>query len=190
MTIFETALAGGVAVVMWAGCLTWTIERAAAQGGQPSREAILDYHVKDEKGGSAATGRPLFERLCAGCHRFGGLGTDVGPDLTTLTSRFKKRDILESILWPSKVMSDQYQAEMIELTDGAVLTGLLVRENARALLLRTGENPDKPVVVQKDQIANRAPSEVSLMPEGLLEGFSHTEIADLLAFVMAPAPQK
>src|SRR5689334_383508 len=93
---------------------------------QASREAMLEAHVKDEKGGSAAEGRPLFEKLCAGCHRFGAIGKDVGPDLTTITSRFKKRDILESILFPSKIISDQYQAEMIELNDGTLITGVLV----------------------------------------------------------------
>ena len=90
---------------------------------QVSREQLLETHMKDEKSGSAAAGRPVFEKWCAGCHRFGGIGKDVGPDLTTLTSRFKRRDILESILWPSKIISDQYQTEMLELNDGSVVTG-------------------------------------------------------------------
>lgn len=165
---------------------------AAATGAAPqvSREQLLETHLKDEKGGSVEAGRPVFEKLCAGCHRFGAIGKDVGPDLTTLTSRFKRRDILESILWPSKIISDQYQAEMFELTDGAVVSGMLVRENATALLIRTAENPDKPVVLPKTRVANRATSTVSLMPEGLLDSLTHDEIASLLAFVSAPAPEK
>jgi putative heme-binding domain-containing protein len=157
---------------------------------QVSREQLLETHMKDEKSGVADAGRPVFEKWCAACHRFGGVGKDVGPDLTTLTSRFKRRDILESILWPSKIISDQYQAEMFELTDGTVVSGMLVRENATALLIRTPENPDKPVVLAKARVANRATSAVSLMPEGLLESLSHDEIASLLAFVSAPAPEK
>ncbi len=157
---------------------------------QVSREQLLETHMKDEKSGSAGSGRPVFEKLCAGCHRFGGIGKDVGPDLTTLTSRFKRRDILESILWPSKIISDQYQTEMLELNDGSVVTGMLIRENATALLMRTGENPDKPVVVTKARVTNRVTSTVSLMPEGLLESLTHDEIANLVAFVSAPAPEK
>ena len=163
---------------------------AAQQAAPVNREQILEQHSKDEKGGSAEKGRPLFESRCAGCHRFGAIGKDVGPDLTTITSRFKKRDILESVLWPSKVMSDQYQAEMFELTDGKVVSGLIVRENATAVLVRTAENPDKPVVVSKAQISDRASSPVSLMPEGLFDDLDSTKIADLLAFVMAPPPDK
>jgi putative heme-binding domain-containing protein len=162
----------------------------AAAPPQVDRDEILAYHTKDEKGGSAETGRPLFEQRCAICHRFGGIGKDVGPDLTTVTSRFKKKDILESILWPSKVISDQYQTEMFELSDGKVVTGVIVRETAAAVLVRTSANPDKPVAVTKAQIANRVPGTVSLMPDGLLDDLSPKQISDLLAFVMAPPPDK
>ena len=185
--VFPLAAAIGVAVVGGAGT-TAAARQAAA--GQINREAVLEAHVKDEKGGSAAAGRPLYEKLCAGCHRFGSIGKDVGPDLTTITSRFKKRDILESILFPSKVISDQYQAELIELTDGKLIAGVLVRESATAILVRTGENPDKPVAVQKAQIASRAPSTISLMPEALIDTLSHAEVENLLSFMMAPAPDK
>jgi hypothetical protein len=71
-----------------------------------------------------------------------------------------------------------------------VVSGLLVRENATALLIRTPENPDKPVVLAKTRVANRATSTVSMMPEGLLDSLTHDEIASLLAFVSAPAPEK
>jgi putative heme-binding domain-containing protein len=163
---------------------------AAQQAAPVSREQILEQHAKDEKGGAADKGRPLYDKLCAGCHRFGGIGKDVGPDLTTITSRFKRRDILEAILWPSKVMSDQYQAEMFQLNDNKIVVGLIVRENATAVLVRTAEDPDKPVVVSKAQVADRATSTVSLMPEGLFDALDSMQIADLLAFVMAPPPDK
>ena len=179
------------AIALSAGLAAQTPQPAATPGSQgPTADEIVAYHSKDDKGGDAAAGRPLYDKLCAGCHRFGAIGKDVGPDLTTITSRFKKQDILDSIVFPSKVVSDQYQAEMIELNDGKIVTGILVRENATALLVRTGENPDKPVIVQKAQIGSRAPSTMSLMPEGLLGGLSHAEIANLLAFVMAPPPDK
>jgi hypothetical protein len=58
------------------------------------------------------------------------------------------------------------------------------------VLVRTGESPERPVAVPKAQIAVRAPSTVSLMPAGLLDGLSHEQIADLLAFVQAPPPDK
>ncbi len=171
-------------------------DAAAGQAGQAApvqavnRDEILAVHTKDEKGGVAADGRALFEQRCAICHRFGGIGKDVGPDLTTITSRFKKKDVIEAILWPSKVISDQYQVETFELTDGKFVSGSPVRETAAAVLVRTAENPDKPVVVPKAQIANRTLSTISLMPEGLFDDLASKQIADVLAFVMAPPPDK
>ena len=94
------------------------------------------------------------------------------------------------MLWPSKVISDQYLPEIFELSDGKVVSGLIVRENATAVLVRTPDNPEKPTVVTKSQITNRAASTVSMMPEGLYEKLSPAELSDLLAFVLAPPPDK
>ena len=161
----------------------------AAQTQKP--EEIFEYQNAHESAGTAEAGRAHFEKMCAACHRFGdAIGRDVGPDLTTIASRFKRRDVLEAILWPSKVISEQYKSEMLEMKDGKVLAGVVVRENAASLFLKTADNPDRQVQVAKADIASRAESPVSLMPEGLLLGHSADEIANLLAFVMAPPPAK
>jgi putative heme-binding domain-containing protein len=187
--IATTALAAAI----WTGSVLvhgWANEGGAGSQKQTPEE-IFAYHTKQEGGGSPDAGRPIFEKVCAACHRFGeALGRDVGPDLTTITSRFKKRDVLEAILWPSKVISDQYKAEMFELKDGSVVTGVIVRENAINVFVRTAENPDKPVAIAKGNITNRGESAVSLMPAGLLDAYNPEEIANLLAFVMAPPPSK
>src|SRR5262245_34326960 len=118
----------------------------ASQAAQPvNRDAILNQQMTNPpKTTSAAAGKAIFEKTCSPCHRFGEMGHDVGPDLTTVNSRFKKRDILESVLFPSKIISDQYQSVMFKLTDGTVLNGLVVRESAAAVQLRTADDPDHP----------------------------------------------
>jgi putative heme-binding domain-containing protein len=154
-------------------------------------DQIFEFQNAHEQDGSAEAGRPTYEKICASCHRFGeAIGTDVGPDLTTITSRFKRKDVLESILWPSKVISDQYKAEMFELTNAKVIVGVIVRESANSVIVRTAESPDRPVQIPKAQIANRGESTSSLMPEGLLDGLSQADISNLLAFIMAPPPAK
>src|SRR5262249_10955576 len=60
---------------------------------------------------------------CAACPRFGGGGGGVGPDLTAVAGRFGVRDLLEAIVEPSKVISDQYAAVSIATKDGRVVTG-------------------------------------------------------------------
>ena len=184
----------GIACALVAGCLGLGAQAGQHPpghgGGNLSADEIMARHAKDEKGGSAPAGRAAYEKLCASCHVFGPIGTQVGPDLTTIASRFRRADTLEAILYPSKVISDQYQSEMLELKDGRIVTGVLVRESAAMVVLRTAEAPEKPVSVPKGQIKERGVSPVSLMPEGLLAGLSHDEIANLLAFLHAPPPAK
>ena len=61
----------------------------------------------------AARGAAIFEKAqCIKCHRFGERGDTVGPDLTNVSKRFQKKEILESILFPSQVISDQYGSQL------------------------------------------------------------------------------
>src|SRR5262249_6952418 len=65
--------------------------------------------------GDAAKGRLIFAKAqCAKCHKYGTDGEGVGPDLSALAKRFKRADVLESIYYPSKVISDQYRSTLIE----------------------------------------------------------------------------
>ena len=190
MTSPTAAIARFTATTLLVTAVAGVPGAAPAPQDDKAKEEILAAQTKDEKAGTPAAGRKTFEERCAACHRFGGIGKDVGPDLTTIASRFKRRDVLESMLWPSKVISDQYLPEIFELSDGKVVSGLIVRENATAVLVRTPENPEKPTVVTKSQITNRAASTVSMMPEGLYEKLSPAELSDLMAFVLAPPPDK
>jgi putative heme-binding domain-containing protein len=167
-----------------------TAPAAQQAGGQPTDAEIVEYHTKNDKAGTPAEGRPLYDKLCGACHIFGGIGREVGPDLTAIASRFRRADILDAIVYPSKVVSDQYQAEMFQLKDGRILSGVPVRESAAVIVIRTAETPEKPVSIPKGQIVERAVSPVSMMPAGLLTGLSHDEIASLLAFLQAPPPAK
>ena len=156
---------------------------------QARREQILQEQLKPlAKPASEAAGRKLYDVLCAMCHRFGPIGQDVGPDLSTVHSRFGRKEILESILWPSRVISDQYESELFETADGKVHHGLLVRETATALQIRTVENP-KPIVLAAADIQSRRKSPTSFMPEGLIDGLSASDIANLTAFMLAGPPK-
>jgi putative heme-binding domain-containing protein len=155
-----------------------------------SREETLDEQIFTplRTPASPAKGRPLFEQTCAQCHRFGALGTDFGPDLSTLASRFKKRDVVEAILWPSRAVSDQYQSVEVATTDSQTLFGLVAREDAGKIALQMTP-AERPIEIAKAKIASRKPSPVSLMPEGLVDDLSQAQLADLLAFLLGPPPQ-
>jgi len=139
---------------------------------------------------SLADGRVVYDQVCAMCHRFGSIGTDLGPDLTTLNSRFQKKDIVEAILWPSKAISDQYDVTLIETTDGKSFAGFVVREEGDKLVMRTADVAGRPFEVLKQQIKSRQTSPVSMMPDSLIDPFSQQQIAALIAFLQADPPKE
>ncbi|MBS1825349.1 MAG: HEAT repeat domain-containing protein [Acidobacteria bacterium] len=151
-----------------------------------SPQEIMEFQMFDPMTTKAKPedGRKLFETECASCHRFGSAGKDFGPDLTTLSSRFQKKDILEAILYPSKSISDQYQSWIVETRDGDAINGLLISEDDRKLVLKTGDQP-RPIEVLKSNVKTKRISRVSIMPENILDGYGMNEISGLIAFLLS-----
>ena len=129
-------------------------------------------------------GRETFQDAqCGQCHRFGNEGGAVGPELTGIASRYSRHDILESIILPSKVISEQYQNTQVQTKDGKVYVGRAIEDTPEKLVLQPDQlKPDK-IELKKSDIARRAASKVSPMPEGLVNTFTKPEILDLLAYL-------
>jgi putative heme-binding domain-containing protein len=150
---------------------------------EPQKQALFEKLAGGAASGDAAKGRPVFEKACASCHRFGAVGTDVGPDLTVVNSRLKPSDIVESILWPSKLISDQFHSEIFELKDGEIVNGIVSKEDALRVFVKTAQANTKPLTIMKSRMKARRKSKLSLMPEGLVDEFSDEDIANLVAFI-------
>lgn len=139
---------------------------------------------KVESGRNYGKGQQAFvDAQCILCHRFGNEGGGVGPDLTAVSARFSPRDLLESIVEPSKVVSEQFQNTTVILKDGDDVTGRLLNETATELVLQPNPLQPNTVTVKKSDIKKRAFSELSPMPEGLVNGLSKEDILDLIAFL-------
>src|SRR5262249_45819706 len=83
-------------------------------------------------------GKRLFaEARCFVCHRFDGEGGAQGPDLTGAAGRFSIKDLLESIVEPSKTISDQYAAVEIITKRGQRIVGRIVNLNNDDLIINT-----------------------------------------------------
>lgn len=159
----------------------------------PPRPFVRAWQVSDltgELAGGASgrdfhRGRALFTTaMCNRCHRLGGTGTPIGPELSAVGHRFGRKDLLETILVPSKVIDDKYRDVTLETTLGKVLVGRIVSGDDATILLST--NPvsfDQLERVAKRDIESQTPSPVSPMPAGLLNTLSAAEILDLLAYL-------
>jgi putative heme-binding domain-containing protein len=132
-------------------------------------------------------GRKLFgEASCFSCHRYDNEGGAMGPDLTGAAGRFSARDLLESVVEPSKVISDQYAAVDVELLDGKQYSGRIINANNDSIMLNTNMlDPNAIVAIDRKKIQTMETSKVSPMPEGLIDTFKEDEILDLMAYLLS-----
>jgi putative heme-binding domain-containing protein len=137
-------------------------------------------------GPDPANGRKLFEAaLCSRCHRLGFRGGVTGPDLTSVATRFSRRDILTSILYPSRIVAGKYRNAQIVTSQGKTIVGRVVTGgDYRSPNLKIATDPLRPsqvIEVSKSDIDIHQDSMLSPMPKGLLNTLSKNEILDLLA---------
>lgn len=144
------------------------------------------------KGRNFENGKKMFAAArCLICHRFAGDGGATGPDLTQLAARFTVKDLGEAMVEPSKVVSDQYRATLIETKDGQLISGRVVSESDDSLIVVTNpEDSTKTLAVRRDDIESMQASPVSLMPDGLLKPLNDDEVLDLLAYLLSRGDKK
>ena len=140
--------------------------------------------AKVERGRSFEKGQAAFAAAqCLKCHRFAGDGGATGPDISAVGGRFSPQYLLESLIEPSKVISDQYLGTVIQTDDGKQITGRVVDENDRLLRVRSNPFTEDVVEVPKESIEVRERSSVSEMPQGLINVLSKEEVLDLIAYL-------
>jgi putative heme-binding domain-containing protein len=127
---------------------------------------------------------------CLTCHRFGQEGGATGQDLTGVGNRFSPADVLEAILVPSKVISDQYQTTEISTKDKDFVVGRIESEDDEKVEVRTHPLSPETVTVMKKNITRRQPSKISIMPTGLIDVLEQDEILDLIAYIRSAGDPK
>ncbi len=139
---------------------------------------------KVEKARNFENGKQAYlAAQCAKCHRVGDFGGAIGPDLTAIAARFDRKAIAESIIEPSKVLSDQYQNEVIVTASGKTVTGRVVEDTKDEIAIQPDPLNTDRVVVKKDDIDSRKPSPVSPMPGSLADVLTEADFLDLLAYL-------
>jgi putative heme-binding domain-containing protein len=143
-------------------------------------------------GRNFARGKAMYAAAqCLQCHQFGPeRGGNIGPDITAVGNRFNRHDLLESIIHPSKAISEQYASYVLNLKDGEFIIGQIVAENANAYTIVTDAVTGAREEIPKNKVTSREISPVSLMPPGLLNTLSKEEILDLLAYLESGGNEK
>lgn len=164
-----------------------------------SRPFVREWKVSDLladvsaglKGRDLDNGRRMFTATaCFKCHRFAGDGGIVGPDLTAVARRYNAQTMLESLLEPSKVVSDQYEATVFVLDSGKQVIGRVVNLNGDRLMVSENMlDPGKMTNVLRSEIEETFVSKTSMMPNGLLNNLTKDEVLDLIAYLQAGGEQ-
>ncbi len=148
---------------------------------------LLSAAQNELHGRNFAQGKDYFQQAgCFKCHRMAGDGGNTGPDLTGLGRRFDHRAMLEAIIEPSKVISDQYQSTQFVLDTGQVVVGRVVNLSGQRMQVMTNMlDPGNQTNVDRRSVEQVIPSSISMMPTGLFDTFHRNEILDLLAYLQA-----
>jgi hypothetical protein len=134
-----------------------------------------------EKPGNRVRGRELFTATCAACHTFEGQGGQIGPDLTGIGAR-PPQDVLAEIVDPNRSVEANFRLWNAETKDGEAYAGRLDGETQTTveILDLTGRKH----VLQRKDIASLKSSNMSIMPEGLIDPLSLEDVASLLDYLL------
>jgi putative heme-binding domain-containing protein len=137
-------------------------------------------------------GKDMYNAItCGRCHAIQSEGGNIGPDLTQLATRFSTKDILESIIEPNKVISDQYAASQITLKNGESIVGRITNEDKTSYTVSQNPfAPDMVVKIQKKDVVSNKYSSVSIMLPGLINSLNEEELKDLIAYLKSGGNDK
>ncbi len=153
----------------------------------PRRQLVVDqmrYFIRRHPG-DPRRGEKVFAKLCGQCHKLFGQGQEVGPDLTA-NGRNSFDQLLSNVFDPSLVIGSAYQARTVVTDQGRVLTGLVVEDSPRRVVLKL--QGGKLAVIPRERIEAMQLSRLSMMPEDVEKQLSPQEIADLFAYLVLDRP--
>ncbi len=156
----------------------------SAQDANDSERAAKINAFLETAEGDAARGEDVFysqRAACAACHRIAQRGEKIGPDLSSIGAVRARRDLAEAILFPSASLARGYESFGVMTKNGQVHTGLLGRQTATAVYLRTTDRTE--IRVPREEIEQLVPNATSIMPQGLDKVLSQQELGDLIAYL-------
>jgi putative membrane-bound dehydrogenase-like protein len=156
------------------------LEKTSGGISSNRKQVLKDFADVATAAGDVASGKAVFTKHCATCHKFHGEGAAIGPDLSGMSVHGKEQ-LLGHILDPNRDVERNYQAYVVILEDGRVLNGLLGGESNTSIELIDAEGKRLPLL--REDIDEVSKTGTSLMPEGFEKQLTRTEITDLLEFL-------
>ncbi len=107
-------------------------------------------------------------------------GGQIGPNLISLGGSSQVDYIIESLIDPQAKLKEGFQTIVVLTDEGQVISGLERSRTPEKLSLLTAEG--SVVEIARDSISEEKTGK-SLMPAGLVDGLSMSQLADLVRFL-------
>jgi putative membrane-bound dehydrogenase-like protein len=146
-------------------------------------QVVKQFQPAVKMTGDRRQGAEIFARACISCHAMQGEGARVGPDLSGIATH-SRETLLVDILDPSRQVPPDFVSYTLVIVEGETWTGLITAESSASVTLRQPNAPD--TVIGRSRIKELKAEGKSLMPEGLEQGLTMQDMADLLSFLRQP----
>jgi putative membrane-bound dehydrogenase-like protein len=137
--------------------------------------------AQNEKGDTALGARLFVKQGCIACHTIAKNEPPKGPYLGDIANRYKRPELIESILKPSAKIAQGFETIFFVLNSGKTLSGFVVRESGDEVEIRDAAGLS--LALKKADIDERVPGKISVMPEQLVDLLTVPELASILAYL-------
>ncbi len=146
---------------------------------------LEDAFATPLRGRNFAHGREMFEvASCIACHNMQGIGGRVGADLSRVGKQYPGAELLHQILDPSAKIKDEHRLYAIDLDDESTYFGQIVERTEETLTIAESlQEPEVTITLDRSEIVELTPLELSPMPTGTLVTLTREEILDLIAYI-------
>lgn len=132
--------------------------------------------------GKAAEGKKVYAQAgCIACHTPGPAQSKIGPDLSSISRGLPVDMIVTEVVWPALNVKESYEAAIVTLKDGSVVTGFKQTETADAIGVRDMNTRAVKSIPRSE--AQTIKTGGTLMPNGLTATLSPQQLADLIRYL-------
>ncbi len=151
------------------------------------KQAIAVFQSATQLKGDFSRGSAVFQKHCASCHKLGGFGQEVGPNLAALSNKTPSA-LLVSILDPSSAVDSKFVSYLAVTTDGRSLSGIVATETGASVTLLAADGKRQDIL--RSDIESLQSTGKSLMPDGFERDLIPQDLADLIQFVAQAGAEK
>lgn len=135
----------------------------------------------EESSGNVANGERVFAAGCASCHRVGGRGGRLGPDLSRIAANQSNQVLARAIRDASASFTSGYEPMTLVTRDGQQVKG--ARKGEDAFSIQIMDTRERLQGYLKANLREAIRDKTSLMPDFGTDRLSDADLNDLLAFL-------